>query len=275
MAAAKKTPRSAASVIAEKIAASRAKARTDEARPSRAAQTAAVAKSATVAKSAAVAKSATAGKSVKTMTAKAGDAPRAAKAVKAPPVAKAHAAKPATARGARAVASPVAAGPLDLFATVPPPVAEAVGAMALQVEAAMADPVHAVETLEAPLRETQAQLREVVEGRLDETVVTFERWRAATQAGAAAFEANARSGAAAMRTLQVKLIEVAMAHTQAGLDLMQAMLVAPTLPDAVALQVEHVRKSAAAFATQSRDLAEIAQRVAFDVLAGGLDAKAA
>lgn len=286
MAAAKKSPRSAANVIAAKIAASRAKARaSDAAAPARLAKAAttpkadkaegaasarnAVAKSATaksvVSKSGASAPGKSArGKGADGTTSQAVAPMTAARSASAPRSAPAKSARPSKAGG---VAPAPVPRPLDLFATMPPPVVEAVEAMALRVEAAMIDPVHAGQAMEAPMRETQAQLRAVVESGLDESVAAVDRWRAATRSGAAALEADALAQAKAMRTIQSKLIEVALVHTQAGLDLFQAMLAAPTLPDALALQVDHARKSVAVMAAQTRDLAEIAQRLALDAFA--------
>jgi histone H1/5 len=302
MAAAKKSPRSAANVIAAKIAASRAKARaSDAAAPARLAKAATTPK-ADKAEGAAAAgnagvkgvhpksanlksaarapgKSATGegadGKTrqvVKpTTAARSASAPKipnvpvsAARKAAAPKAAAVKSARPSKAGG---FAPAPVSRPLDLFATMPPPVVEAVEAMALRVEAAMIDPVHAGQAMEAPMRETQAQLRAVVESGLDESVAAVDRWRAATRSGAAALEADALAQAKAMRTIQSKLIEVALVHTQAGLDLFQAMLAAPTLPDALALQVDHARKSVAVMAAQTRDLAEIAQRLALDAFA--------
>lgn len=146
-------------------------------------------------------------------------------------------------------------------------------ALARQVEApASHESAFKLETpkaLEAPMavaKDLGENVRTMVEKGIVETRARYAQAKAATEEASAAVEASygaARNGAVAFN---VKAIEAFKADADANFDLFKSLAAAKSMSEVVTLQTEFARKRFEEAASRSKELAELARKVADEAI---------
>lgn len=90
----------------------------------------------------------------------------------------------------------------------------------------------------------------------------YEKLKTAAESGAGAFDAAGESALRGGRDYFAMLLEMSRSATDEAFDFAHALLGSTSLPDALEVVTSHTRKQFDTFATQSRDLLELGQKVA-------------
>ena len=105
-------------------------------------------------------------------------------------------------------------------------------------------------------------VRKITESSLDQTRTAYDRLRTITEETTDSFETSYAAAAKGLHEFNAKAIDALKSNTDATFDLMKALMNVKTVSEAITLQTEHARKRFEALTAQSKELAEIARKVA-------------
>ena len=120
----------------------------------------------------------------------------------------------------------------------------------------------AAEASVSKVAEIHESVRKVAERSLEQTRTAYDRFRAVTEETTGSFETSYAAAAKGLHEFNAKAIDALKSNADATFDLMKALMNVKTLSEAITLQTEHARKQFEALTAQSKELAEIAKKVA-------------
>lgn len=123
----------------------------------------------------------------------------------------------------------------------------------------------AVEQVAAPLEETQAHVRKVVEKSVEETRAAYAKAKTAAEEATSALESSASAAAKGLVALNAKALDVLRANAEASFDFLKSVIGAKSMSELVALQGEHVRKAADAITVQAKEIAALSEKIATEL----------
>jgi phasin len=119
-----------------------------------------------------------------------------------------------------------------------------------------------VEQVSAPLEESQAHVRKVVEKSVEETRAAYAKAKIAAEEATSAIESSASAAAKGLVALNAKALDVLRANAEASFDFLKSVIGAKSMSELVALQGEHVRKAADAITVQAKEIAALSEKIA-------------
>lgn len=135
------------------------------------------------------------------------------------------------------------------------------------VELPQVDVAKVMEAAAAPAREMQENVRKAAEKGVEETRAAYARAKDAAEKATSAFETSAKTAADGVVAFNHKLVDSLRANSDATFDFVKSLLGVKSLSEAITLNSEHARKQFEAVTAQSKDLAQLAQKVATDSFA--------
>jgi len=117
---------------------------------------------------------------------------------------------------------------------------------------------------ELPKMEVPAAFREFAEKSVTQARDNWEKVKAATDETTELIEDSYATASKGVIDYGRKLLEVSRANTNSAFDYASELMGARSLSDVVEVSSAHARKQFDAFSVQSRELAELAQKVATD-----------
>ena len=138
--------------------------------------------------------------------------------------------------------------PIDIAAEAPP------------AEETIAEPAAAAGTSTAD--DLHEGIKRMAEQNLERSRTAYDQMRAAAEEATGSFESSYTAAAKGLSEFNAKAIDALKINTDATFDLMKALMGVKTLSEAITLQTEHVRKQFDAMTAQSKELTEIAKKVA-------------
>jgi phasin len=122
--------------------------------------------------------------------------------------------------------------------------------------------------LEAPkfgtTNEGPALFREFAEKSIAQAKQAYDKLKTSAEESTAVLEDTYQTAAKGVTAYNLKVIEAARANANATFDFASRFVAVKSLSEAVELSSTHARKQFEALATQSKELAELAQKVASD-----------
>jgi phasin len=126
-----------------------------------------------------------------------------------------------------------------------------------------ADPASAeVEILVSAADEIHASVGNAAEQSLEQSRTAYDRLRAAAEHVTGSLETSYTAATKGVNEFNVKAIDALKSNTDATFDLLKALMNVKTLSEAITLQTEHARKQFDALTAQSKELTDIAKKVA-------------
>jgi phasin len=122
-----------------------------------------------------------------------------------------------------------------------------------------------VEQMSAPFARFQEQSRDMTEKGLAQVKAQYEQARKAAETATTALEETFAVAGKGAETFNTKAVEAIKTNMNAAFDLWSALLGVKSLSAAVELQTAHARKQFEVLQAQSKDMAEVVQKVANDV----------
>lgn len=119
----------------------------------------------------------------------------------------------------------------------------------------------------APAAALQEALREAAEKGLAESRAAYARARDAADQVASAFETSLAQAAKGVIDLNSKALDALRANFDAGVDFAKAAINSKSVGEFAALHSDYASNQAEAFATQAREFADLAQKIAAQTLA--------
>jgi phasin len=116
----------------------------------------------------------------------------------------------------------------------------------------------------APVREMQENVRKVAEKGVEETRAAYARVKAAAEEATGSLETSYSTASKGIVEFNTKALEAVRTNTEATFDFINALFNVKSVSEAVTLQSEHARKQYEALSSQTKDLANLAQKVATD-----------
>src|SRR5947209_5119989 len=117
---------------------------------------------------------------------------------------------------------------------------------------------------EMPKLEIPAAFRELAEKSVSQAKETYEKMKSAAEQATDVLEDTYATATRGASDYGLRLIEAARANTNAAFDFASQLMTVKSLSEMVELSTAHTRKQFEALATQSKELAAIAQKVATD-----------
>src|SRR3989442_10065686 len=117
---------------------------------------------------------------------------------------------------------------------------------------------------EIPKMEIPAAFREIAEKSVSQAKETYEKMKSAAEEATDVLEDTYATASKGASDYGLKVIELARDNTNAAFDFASRLITVKSLSEAVELSTPHTRKQLEALATQSKELAAIAQKVATD-----------
>jgi phasin len=124
-----------------------------------------------------------------------------------------------------------------------------------------------VEQVSAPFARFQEQSRDLTEKGLAQVKAQYEQVRKSAEAATAALEETFSVAGKGTEAVNAKAVEAVKANMNAAFDLWSALLGVKTVSAAIELQTTHARKQFETVTAQSKDMAELVQKVANDATA--------
>lgn len=110
--------------------------------------------------------------------------------------------------------------------------------------------------------EIHESVRKVAERGLEQTRSAYDQFRTATEEATGSFETSYAAAAKGLHEFNAKAIDALKSNADATFELMKALMSVTTVSEAITLQTEHARKQFEALTLQTKELAEIAKKVA-------------
>ena len=130
--------------------------------------------------------------------------------------------------------------------------------------AAFEMPKFELPNFEIPKMEIPAAFREIAEKSVSQVKETYEKMKSAAEEATDVLEDTYAAASKGASDYGLKVIEAARANTNAAFDFATQLMTVKSLSEMVELSTAHTRKQFEALATQSKELAAIAQKVATD-----------
>jgi phasin len=130
--------------------------------------------------------------------------------------------------------------------------------------AAFEMPKFELPNFEIPKMEIPAAFREIAEKSVSQAKETYEKMKSAAEEATDVLEDTYAAATKGASDYGLKVIEAARANTNAAFDFATQLMTVKSLSEMVELSTAHTRKQFEALATQSKELAAIAQKVAAD-----------
>jgi len=130
--------------------------------------------------------------------------------------------------------------------------------------AAFEMPKFELPNFEIPKMEIPAAFREIAEKSVSQAKETCEKMKSAAEEATDVLEDTYAAASKGASDYGLKVIEAARANTNAAFDFATQLMTVKSLSEMVELSTAHTRKQFEALATQSKELAAIAQKVATD-----------
>jgi phasin len=121
-----------------------------------------------------------------------------------------------------------------------------------------------VEQVAAPFARFQEQSRDMTEKGLAQFKAQYEQVRKSAETATAALEQTFAVAGKGTEELNARALEALKANMNASFDLWSALLGVKSVSAAIELQTAHARKQFETVTAQSKDMAELAQKVAND-----------
>ena len=129
------------------------------------------------------------------------------------------------------------------------------------------EPAKMFETVAAPAREMQENLRKAAEMRLEETRAAYARVKTVAEDATQSLEKSYAAAYQGFTALNAKAVDAMRANVEAGAGLFKALTGAKSLTEAMEVQSGHARKLFDALTFQAKDMATMAQKIAADAVA--------
>lgn len=136
---------------------------------------------------------------------------------------------------------------------------------AADIPASVAEEISVSPMTDVPMSaadEIHASVRKVAEQSLEQSRTAYDRLRAAAEEATGSFETSYTAAAKGLNEFNVKAIDALKSNADATFDLLRALMNVKTLSEVITLQTEHARKQFDALTAQSKELTEIAKKVA-------------
>ncbi len=134
--------------------------------------------------------------------------------------------------------------------------------------AAFEMPKFELPNFEIPKMEIPAAFREIAEKSVSQAKETYEKMKSAAEEATDVLEDTYAAASKGASDYGLKVIEAARANTNAAFDFATQLMTVKSLSEMVELSTAHTRKQFEALATQSKELAAIAQKVRCSVEPG-------
>ena len=118
--------------------------------------------------------------------------------------------------------------------------------------------------MDMPKMEIPAGFREIAEKGVSQAKETYEKMKSATDEATDVIEDTFATASKGASEFGLKLIEAARQNTNAAFDFATQLMTVKSLSEAVELSTAQARKQYEAIASQTKELAAIAQKVAAD-----------
>jgi phasin len=116
-----------------------------------------------------------------------------------------------------------------------------------------------------PFVEMQEKVRAGTEKGIDQLRTQYATLKSNAETATDNLEQSLAAAHAGTRELNMKMLDLFRAGTNAGFAHLQALFAAKTLPDAIKLQQDFAKKQVEMMQANSKDMAELAKKVATDV----------
>jgi phasin len=123
------------------------------------------------------------------------------------------------------------------------------------------------EQVAAPFARFQEQSRDMTEKGLAQVKAQYEQVRKSAETATAALEQTFSVAGKGTEAVNAKAVEAIKANMNAAFDLWSALLGVKSVSAAIELQTSHARKQFETVTAQSKDMAELVQKVANDAAA--------
>lgn len=137
---------------------------------------------------------------------------------------------------------------------------------AAQVEATdtpgMTDMSQALESVAAPVREMQENVRRATEKTVEDTRAAYERARLVAEETTTSLEKSYAAAARGVVEFNTRVVDALRANADANFDFARSLFSCKSASEAISLNSEHARKQFEAMSFQARDLATLVQKVA-------------
>jgi phasin len=130
--------------------------------------------------------------------------------------------------------------------------------------AAFEMPKFELPNFEIPKMEIPAAFREIAEKSVSQAKETYEKMKSAAEEATDVLEDTYAAASKGASDYGLKVIEAARVNTNAAFDFATQLMTVKSLSEMVELSTAHTRKQFEALASQSKELAAIAQKVATD-----------
>ncbi|MBN8969820.1 MAG: phasin [Rhizobiales bacterium] len=110
------------------------------------------------------------------------------------------------------------------------------------------------------------QVRAFAETGVSHAREGYQKFKAVAETNNEAIEAACASATKGVGDFTAKLVDIAKANTTSAFDFAQALLAVKSVPEAFELLNEHARKQFEAVTAQSKDLAELGQKLATETV---------
>jgi phasin len=120
----------------------------------------------------------------------------------------------------------------------------------------------AAEASVSKVAEIHESVRKAAERGLEQTRTAYDRFRAVTEETTGSFETSYAAAAKGLHEFNAKAIDALKSNADATFELMKSLMSVTTVSEAITLQTEHARKQFEALTAQTKELAEIAKKVA-------------
>ena len=155
--------------------------------------------------------------------------------------------------------------PVTLAATAAPaPAAQRAAPAALKLPLETAE---IFETIAAPARDVQENLRKAAEKGMDESRAAYARGKTAAEDATQSLESIYAAAVQGFAAINGKAVDALRANVEAGFGFFKALAAVKSLPEALEIQSGHAHKQFDALTFQAREIAAMAQKIAADAVA--------
>jgi phasin len=123
------------------------------------------------------------------------------------------------------------------------------------------------ESIAAPAREMQENLRKAAEKGIEESRAAYARVRSAAEEATESLETSYGATYRGLAEMNAKAVDAMRANAEAGFGFFKALAHAKSLPEVFELQSEHARKNFEVLSFQGKEFAALAQKIAADATA--------
>lgn len=123
------------------------------------------------------------------------------------------------------------------------------------------------ETIAAPARDVQENLRKAAEKGIDESHAAYARVKTAAEDATQSLQTSYAAAVQGFAAINGKAAEAMRANVEAGFGFFKALAGVKSLPEALEIQSGHARKQFDALTFQAKELTAMAQKIAADAVA--------